>query len=68
MDTVDNINCVMSGVKDWFIVDLVSVALLLFSFTNTQILGKGLIRCGCARPLARGEPWGYGLGWVYPGL
>lgn len=24
MDTVDNINCMMSGVKDWFIVDLVN--------------------------------------------
>ena len=25
-------------------------------------------RCGYTRPLAHGEPWGYGLGWVYPGL
>ena len=26
------------------------------------------IRCGYTRPLAHGEPWGNGLGWVYPGL
>ena len=25
MDTVDNINCMISGVKDWFIVDLVNI-------------------------------------------
>ena len=25
-------------------------------------------RCSYTRPLAHGEPWGYGLGWVYPGL
>jgi len=24
MDTVDNINCMISGVKEWFIVDLVN--------------------------------------------
>lgn len=27
-----------------------------------------IIRCGYTRPLAHGEPSGYGLGWVYPGL
>ena len=25
-------------------------------------------RCGYTRPLAHGEPCGYGLGWVHPGL
>ena len=26
------------------------------------------ISCGYTRPLAHGEPCGYGLGWVHPGL
>ena len=37
----------------------------LFVQITTKLLHN---RYGYTRPLARGEPWGYGLGWVYPGL
>ena len=32
------------------------------------MLGGQINRCRYTRPLAHGEPLGYGLGWVYPGL
>ena len=33
-----------------------------------RLLSNTHNRCGYTRSLAHGEPWGYGLGWVYPGL
>ena len=38
------------------------------TIANLAIDFRYFIRCGYTRPLAYGEPWGYGLGWVYPGL
>ena len=39
-----------------------------FFKTDLRFLIYSDIRCGYTRPLAKGEPWGYDLGWVYPGL
>ena len=55
---------------------LVYTLVFLFSLTcfssSIKVLSVSTkleaIRCGYTRPLAHREPWGYGLGWVYPGL
>ena len=35
MDTVDNVNCMISGVKEWFIVDLVRILHLLIKIHHS---------------------------------